>query len=189
MFIQDPLHYLSLVHPNSGPCIIFATHLPYNHDCNSTTSFIGIYANHQLITRMYAKLYVYIVCVCMHKWVSIHLCIHLSICKCRHMYMFRFMRTISCRCRLRTSFSNRKQKPKHPILSQGTLMFLIRSLSYMIIKQDMLVDKAEVHFSSKTNYLVPHTTSQCRHHAIQRIYLIPQKSHCGPAANPDILLI
>lgn len=54
---------------------------------------------------------------------------HVGIC-----IMFRFMRIISCRWRLGTSFYNRKQKPKHPILSQGTLMFLIRSLSYMIIK-------------------------------------------------------
>jgi len=53
----------------------------------------------------------------------------------------------------------------------------------------MLFDKAEVHTSPKTNYLVPHTTSQCPHHAIQRKYLTPHKSHYGSAASPDILLI
>lgn len=39
MFIQDPLHYLSLVHTNCGPWITFATN---THDCNSTKSLIGI---------------------------------------------------------------------------------------------------------------------------------------------------
>ena len=84
-------------------CIIYHWYIPtlalvslsqhtyhITHDYNSTTSFIGIYLNHQIIIRTYAKLYPCImrvcVCVCMRKCLNIYLCLHLSICKYRHMY-------------------------------------------------------------------------------------------------------
>lgn len=57
-----------------------------------TPRTLSQYANHQLSRRMYAKLNVCVVCVCICKCVractsvNVQLCVHLSTCEYRHMY-------------------------------------------------------------------------------------------------------
>lgn len=48
------------------PLYHFRNTLPRNHYCNSTTSFIGIHANHQLITRTYVCKTVRLYCMRTH---------------------------------------------------------------------------------------------------------------------------